>query len=49
LEELRLHLQREHHLGLKTIRNVIDGSLRAMFRDARKVGVEAGFPFADME
>ena len=49
LEELRLHLHREHHLGLKTIRNVIDGSLRAMFRDARKAGVEAGFPFADME
>ena len=33
--------------GLKTVRNVIDGSLRAMVRDARKAGVQAGFPFAD--
>jgi len=49
LEDLRLHLQTKHGLGLKTIRNVIDGSLRAMFRDARKVGVEAAFPFGDLE
>ena len=49
LEELRVRLQIDRHLGPKTVRNVIDGSLRAMVRDARKAGVEAGFPFADLE
>jgi integrase len=49
LEDLRLHLQAKHGLGLKTIRNVIDGSLRAMFRDARKAGVGATFPFSDLD
>ena len=49
LEELRARLQIDRHLGLKTVRNVIDGSLRAMVRDARKAGVQAGFPFADLE
>jgi integrase len=49
LEDLRLRLQAKHGLGLKTIRNVIDGSLRAMFRDARKAGVEAAFPFGDLD
>jgi integrase len=49
LEDLRLRLQADHGLGLKTIRNVIDGSLRAMFRDARKAGIDVGFPFADLE
>ncbi len=49
LEELRARLQIDRHLGLKTVRNVIDGSLRAMVRDARKAGVQAGFPFADFE
>ena len=49
LEDLRLHLQAEQRLGLKTIRNVIDGSLRAMFRDARKAGIDAAFPFADLD
>ena len=43
------HLQIDRHLGLKTVGNVIDGSLRAMVRDARKAGVQAGFPFADFE
>ncbi len=49
LEELAARLQIDRHLSLKTVRNVIDGSLRAMLRDARKSGVEAGFPFADLE
>lgn len=34
LENFRLHLVEERKLSLKTARNVIDGSLRAMFRDA---------------
>jgi integrase len=49
IEELRARLQIDRNLSLKTVRNVIDGSLRAMVRDARKTGVEAGFPFADLE
>jgi hypothetical protein len=49
LEDLRARLKIDRHLGLKTVRNVIDGSLRAVVRDARKTGVEAGFPFADFE
>ncbi len=49
LEDLRLFLQTKRRLGLKTVRNVIDGSLRAMFRDARKAGIEAAFPFEDLE
>src|SRR5260370_32122448 len=49
LEELRARLQIDRHLSLKTVRNVIDSSLRAMLRDARKAGVEARFPFADLE
>src|SRR5690242_3226587 len=34
LESFRIHLVDERHLALKTARNIIDGSLRAMFRDA---------------
>ena len=49
LEELRARLQIDRNLGMKTVRNVIDGSLRAMVRDARKAGVQTGFPFADLE
>jgi hypothetical protein len=33
LEAFRMHLVEECKLALKTARNVIDGSLRAMFRD----------------
>jgi hypothetical protein len=29
--------------------NVIDSSRRAMFRDARKAGLEAAFPFGDLD
>jgi integrase len=49
LEDLRLRLHAKQGLGLKTVRNVIDGSLRAMFRDARKAGIEVAFPFGDLE
>src|SRR5688572_13584530 len=34
LEDFRLYLVEERKLTLKTARNVIDGSLRSMFRDA---------------
>ena len=34
LESFRIHLVDERGLALKTARNIIDGSLRAMFRDA---------------
>jgi integrase len=34
LENLRLHIVEERKLSLKTARNIIDGSLRAMIRDA---------------
>ena len=49
LEDLRVRLQAKQGIGLKTTRNVIDGSLRAMFRDARKAGLEAAFPFGDLD
>jgi len=34
LENLRLHIVEDRKLSLKTARNIIDGSLRAMIRDA---------------
>ena len=34
LESLRMHIVEERKLSLKTARNIIDGSLRAMVRDA---------------
>ena len=49
LEDLRLYLQAKQGLGLTTVRNVIDGSLRAMFRDARKAGLAVGLRFGDLE
>ncbi len=47
LEELRTKL-RQRPVSEKTIRNVIDGSLRAMVRDALRDEIEAGFPFPNM-
>jgi integrase len=47
LEDLRLTL-RKRGLAEKSIRNVIDCSLRAMVRDALHEDVEAGFPFPRM-
>jgi len=44
LEDLRTIL-RQRKLSEKTIRNVIDGSLRAMVRDAGRDDIAAGFPF----
>ena len=46
LETFRLHLVEERKLTVKTTRNVIDGSLRAMFRDAGR-RVERN-PFNDL-
>ena len=34
LESFRIHLVDERGVALKTARNIMDGSLRAMFRDA---------------
>jgi hypothetical protein len=34
LEKFRIHLVNERRLALKTARNIIDGSFRAMLRDA---------------
>lgn len=46
LEDFRLHLVNERRLNLKTARNIIDASLRAMFRDAgRRVDRD---PFNDL-
>lgn len=49
LDRLRVYLRVERCLSEKTVRNVIDGTLRAMVRDARKAGVAAEFPFPDLE
>jgi integrase len=46
LENFRLKLIEEHKLSVKTARNVIDGSLRAMFRDAGR-RIESN-PFNDL-
>jgi hypothetical protein len=45
LEQVRRAL-REHGLAVKTIRNVVDGTFRALYRDARHAGLVAGDPFA---
>ena len=46
IEELRAAMRnRERKLSEKTIRNVIDGSFRAMVRDAIEDDIEAAFPF----
>jgi integrase len=45
LEDLRTSL-RTRGLSEKTIRNVVDGSFRAMVRDAGRDDIHAGFPFA---
>ena len=45
LEDLRTSL-RTRGLSEKTIRNVVDGSFRAMVRDAGRDDIRVGFPFA---
>ena len=47
LEDLR-NTMRKQELSEKTIRNVIDGSFRAMMRDAERDDIPAAFPFAKM-
>jgi len=47
LEDLRSQL-RGRGLSEKTIRNAIDGSLRAMMRDALKAEIPAAFPFTKL-
>jgi integrase len=49
LETLKARLLAEQQLSLKTVRNVIDGSLRAMMRDAKNAGFTQSFPFPDLE
>ena len=48
LEDLRLRFQGKQGLALKNDTKRYR-SLRTLFRDARKAGVEAAFPFADLE
>ena len=47
LEDLRTTM-RKRELSEKTIRNVIDGSFRAMVRDAVQDDIAAAFPFSKM-
>jgi integrase len=47
IEDLRVTM-RKRGLSEKTIRNTIDGSFRAMVRDAIQEGIAAAFPFAKL-
>jgi integrase len=49
LEAFRLYLNTEMRLKLKSCRNVIDGTFRAMMRDARKHGIGDKDHFADLD
>jgi hypothetical protein len=49
LEAFRLYLNQEMGLSLKSCRNIIDGTFRAMMRDARKHGLSEKDYFADLE
>jgi integrase len=48
LERLR-HLLRERGLSVKTTRNIVDGTFRALYRDARREGLVDGDPFIGLE
>jgi integrase len=52
LEDFRAHLvaprDRGKALAPKTARDIIDGTLRALYRDARKEGLATGDPFVDL-
>jgi integrase len=48
LERLRRRL-REHGLAVKTIRNIVDATFRALYRDARREGLVTGDPFASLD
>jgi integrase len=49
LEAFRLYLHREMSLSLKSCRNIIDGTFRAMMRDARRHGIGEKDHFASLE
>jgi integrase len=49
LEAFRSYLNQEMGLSLKSCRNIIDGTFRAMMRDARKHGIGDKDCFADLE
>src|SRR5262245_15770309 len=49
LEGFRLYLNQELGLKLKSCRNIIDGTFRAMMRDARKHGQVEKYVFAELE
>ena len=49
LEAFRIYLSQEMGLSLKSCRNIIDGTFRAMMRDARKHGIAEKDYFADLE
>ena len=49
LEAFRSYLNQEKNLSLKSCRNIIDGTFRAMMRDARKHGIGEKDYFADLE
>jgi integrase len=49
LETFRSYLNRDMALSLKSCRNIIDGTFRAMMRDARKYGFIERDYFADLE
>jgi integrase len=49
LEGFRSYLNQDMGLSLKSCRNIIDGTFRAMLRDARKYGLIDRDYFADLE
>jgi len=49
LEAFRIYLNREMALSIKSCRNIIDGTFRAMMRDARKHGIGEKDHFAALE
>lgn len=49
LEAFRSYLNQDMGLSLKSCRNIIDGTFRAMMRDARKHGAGEKDHFADLE
>jgi integrase len=48
LERVRRAL-RERGLAVKTIRNIVDGTFRALYRDARHEGLATGDPFVALD
>lgn len=48
LERVRRGLH-DRGLAVKTIRNIVDGTFRAVYRDARREGIVTGDPFANLD